>query len=507
MKIKKIVALLITLAMCIGLLTVPVMAEGDAWDGTTVDTDWYTNNTEATEFTLSTGAELAGLAQLVNGGNSFEGKTIKLDADIDLNNQEWTPIGGNGEANVEAGSFWGIFDGDNHTIKNLKVTESSDKFIGLFGFVKRKGTDDGNFDNFYNIKDLIIENAYVYGNGDESLEQYAGALAGDLWVACVQNITIKGSIQIYGFEAAGGVAGSEHYGYRYENLTVQGTEGSYVKTGNDKAGGIFGFTSNFAPASEFNKLSVSGIKVESKRKVGGVLGAAYTASKISNVTVNNVTVTTYADETFANQKKKDMGIGGVVGLYYTDDKVTSGDVSKGSIDNVAVSNITLETTNEIEASFGYITGGLYNATNLPGDMTDAITSSNITVNGTNSGENNNYLYNLADILYVDAYVDSQDKGNIRFITKVNSDDEVTEYGTYFVLEKDIANIQQSDVKLEGSSTGKKTTFSADIMGVPNSELNTPIYAISFIKIGDSAVWSPVKGASVDEYNHNKEVNE
>ena len=47
MKIKKIVALLVTLAMCIGLLTVPVMAEGDVWDGITVDRIYIVNRRTA----------------------------------------------------------------------------------------------------------------------------------------------------------------------------------------------------------------------------------------------------------------------------------------------------------------------------------------------------------------------------------------------------------------------------------------------------------------------------
>ena len=47
------------------------------------DTSWY-NETD-TVFTISTADQLAGLAQLVNGGvDSFEGKTIILGNDIDL---------------------------------------------------------------------------------------------------------------------------------------------------------------------------------------------------------------------------------------------------------------------------------------------------------------------------------------------------------------------------------------------------------------------------------------
>ena len=52
------------------------------WDGA-VDLSWY-NGTD-TEFTLTTPAQLAGVAELVNSNTAdFAGKTIRLGADISL---------------------------------------------------------------------------------------------------------------------------------------------------------------------------------------------------------------------------------------------------------------------------------------------------------------------------------------------------------------------------------------------------------------------------------------
>ena len=74
----------------------------DAWDGT-VDTDWYTNAADGTgtankPYEISTAAQLAGLAELVNDGTAeFSGKTIKLAEDIDLDKREWIPIGNENE--------------------------------------------------------------------------------------------------------------------------------------------------------------------------------------------------------------------------------------------------------------------------------------------------------------------------------------------------------------------------------------------------------------------------
>lgn len=106
----------------------------DAWDGTD-NTSWYTDaeedaGTADKPYEISTAEQLAGLAQLVNGGTNFSGKTIKLTADIDLGNRAWTPIGDDGWI------FGGTFDGQGHTIVGLYINNSSQN-QGLFGYVDR----------------------------------------------------------------------------------------------------------------------------------------------------------------------------------------------------------------------------------------------------------------------------------------------------------------------------------------------------------------------------------
>lgn len=113
----------------------------DAWNGTT-DTSWYENNKDATEFSIGTAAELAGLAKLVNDGTNFSGKTIKLTKDIRLNEQdvptgghEWTPIGK--YARRAKKPFSGTFDGQGHTISGLYINlsnRSGNLYQGLFGY-------------------------------------------------------------------------------------------------------------------------------------------------------------------------------------------------------------------------------------------------------------------------------------------------------------------------------------------------------------------------------------
>ena len=86
------------------------------WDGT-ADVSWYESSAQA--YNITTAEQLAGLAKMVNEGNTFKGKTVILGADIFLNDTAgvtdlawisdernvWTPIG-NGDH-----PFMGEFDG------------------------------------------------------------------------------------------------------------------------------------------------------------------------------------------------------------------------------------------------------------------------------------------------------------------------------------------------------------------------------------------------------------
>lgn len=169
----------------------------DAWDGTT-DTSWY--NYEQTTFEINTAAQLAGLAALVNGtatgedespiaAANFKDKTVKLMADIDLNNQAWTPIG-NGNNSF---AFFGTFDGDGYTISGLNVPDANAP--GLFGCI------------FGTVQNLIVKGSVTVGNE---------AANGDYWeaggVVCdnngtVQNCGFYGSVNDEIGLDAGGVAG------------------------------------------------------------------------------------------------------------------------------------------------------------------------------------------------------------------------------------------------------------------------------------------------------------
>ncbi|MBR4309063.1 MAG: heparinase II/III family protein, partial [Oscillospiraceae bacterium] len=61
--------------------------------------------------------ELMLFADMVNNGTDFQGKTVKLLSDIDLQGHSFVPIGGVNGTNY----FRGTFDGGNHVVRNLCI--------------------------------------------------------------------------------------------------------------------------------------------------------------------------------------------------------------------------------------------------------------------------------------------------------------------------------------------------------------------------------------------------
>lgn len=109
---------------------------------------------EKTEYFIGTKEELFAFADSVNNdGKSYNGKTVKLIADIDLENEEvWTPVGQTG-----ATQFMGVFDGQGHTISNLKIDSSAQTGAhyssGIFGWLNKA-----------TVKNLNVDGATVTGN-------------------------------------------------------------------------------------------------------------------------------------------------------------------------------------------------------------------------------------------------------------------------------------------------------------------------------------------------------
>lgn len=91
--------------------------------------DFEGEGTVANPYKIQNVEDLKKLAKKVNSGTTYERTYFKLTANIDLNNEPWTPIG------KSRLPFQGTFDGDGHQITNFKVAEPN-KYVGLFGYAQ-----------------------------------------------------------------------------------------------------------------------------------------------------------------------------------------------------------------------------------------------------------------------------------------------------------------------------------------------------------------------------------
>ena len=74
--------------------------------------------------------ELLSFANRVNNGESFKNYIIYLDNNIILEDDEWVVIGCYGGRDNPSMGFKGIFEGNNHSIENVKIT--SNGYVGFF---------------------------------------------------------------------------------------------------------------------------------------------------------------------------------------------------------------------------------------------------------------------------------------------------------------------------------------------------------------------------------------
>ena len=165
--------------------------------------------TEKSPYLIEDVDDLKTLAQKVNSGTTYEGKYFKQTADIDLENETWTPIG------TENNHFKGTFDGDSHQITNLKIT-GSNNYVGLFGYVEN----------------AAIKNCNV--TGEVNGYSYVGGIVGEADEGTgILNCSFRGNVTgRVGY--AGGIAG-------YSRCEVRSCYVIGAVAGGSKVGGIAGW--------------------------------------------------------------------------------------------------------------------------------------------------------------------------------------------------------------------------------------------------------------------------
>lgn len=318
---KRLLALCLTLCLLVGLLPTTALATGDTvWtDEVTEQPAGYTVESSG-DVTISSAEGLAWLAQQVNEGISFSGKTITLSENIDLSAHEWVPIG------TQAHPFDGTFDGGNYQISGMSITVSETNTIaGLFGYVGAS-----------TIQDVVIQRGQIAGmvTTNSDLVINLGGLAGanvDQTNVTIENCTIDTAI----------------------TLTTTGS----VET---NIGGVIGYVDDYSNTYATIRdtdvvLSVNYTSADTNNttNIGGIVGDMHSykdTSFIENGDVElSVSITGSADGWSTLYH-----IGGVVGYMPTHGSSATSTV-------VSLQNMTVDTKLDFTSSSGILIDAIFSA--------------------------------------------------------------------------------------------------------------------------------------------------
>lgn len=264
---------------------------GDGGTEVNASVNWYTRNIDALTFQITSEAELAGLASLVNGTvlgverQDFAGRTIRLMNPVHIQSDDWISIGAG-----EATPFEGTFNGGGHLIDGLSV-ESGQDMSGLFGVIGEGAT----------IEKVYLEPVSITGDG------YAGSLAAinhgvitNVKVDLPDTFAIKGNI-------VGGFIGANTG--TLEAVTLLFPQGASVEAvGRDAiAGAIVGDNSIDIKPELFSQLELLGTVRSSTQ--GAVLGG-YIGQQAGDFSGFDITI----DHSVAAEGQDSIA-GGIIGRH------------------------------------------------------------------------------------------------------------------------------------------------------------------------------------------------
>lgn len=239
-----------------GVFNNTVSGSGIINDGTFNGTpDHITGSgTETDPYQISTAAGLKWFRDKVNDAKTEEETKIcaVLTANIDLKNEEWTPIANYTTTNEIF--YEGTFDGGGYTISGLNVTGKF-RCASLFGAVKG-GT----------IKNLTVAGNVSHNYSSTGLDCHVGGIVGSaLDAATIENCSNNCSVTGGSGDVIGGIAGSNINNARIIDCYNVGTiTGTIMETG-----GVTGF--NMGTIS--NCYNVGTIKMlHNSNAVGEIVG-------------------------------------------------------------------------------------------------------------------------------------------------------------------------------------------------------------------------------------------
>lgn len=319
-KAKKLIGLaaaMFAAGAAFSAVSVTAFADGtwtDIGNAAVENTDYAVDSSG--NYTIYTGAGLAHLANVVNGGDSLEGKTVTLADDIavedDASSQNtWTPVGNNDNP------FSGVFNGNNHTISaNL---QAKNRDMGIFG------TNTGSIEN-------LTLNGSIILHIDESEECSLGLTAVNMGniSACINNASISSSIEnikAYNngssrYTYIGGIAGQMYAVNRNLKITNCINNGSINCTNNSAeyryaVGGICAsiMTDSGVEINSCTNTANIVVASEAYAMVGGIAGGIMNIENVQNSTVIKNCANISNNSAINITKCVDGSGGGIAGIF------------------------------------------------------------------------------------------------------------------------------------------------------------------------------------------------
>lgn len=294
------------------------------WGGMEMSDHFDGEGTEEEPYEINSDKDLKLLAYHVANEevDGYEGYYFALTRDISLSDTaSWLPIGYFTEAgDSEPKPFKGNFNGQGYRVYNLKISDTTQDYAGLFG----------------SVHGAVIENLTV--DGQVNAHSKAALLVGETNDSTISNCSSRG--QVRGVGVIGGIVGEA-----YDSVILECTNTAGVLGGTDAdgvneayAGGICGSAQSSFMSDCTSDTTDSYSALYSEGYVGGIAGNIY-ETEIYNTYVEGKVGSTSADY-----------IGGLVG------RMQSGQVKNGRFAGTigASTSSTLKTAGLF---VGYIEGG------------------------------------------------------------------------------------------------------------------------------------------------------
>ena len=240
--------------------------------------------------------EIDSAEQLAAINENLSGNYV-LTADIDLAGEEWTPIGafvpGGGEEGEQpdlTAAFTGSFDGQGHTISNLKIDQPEAWAVGLFGcvanaevgnFTLENATVDGmmmaadvvGYTYCSTISDVRLVNGKVTAHYAEmAAEGMFGGVAGAGMASLITGCDVQADVVIPDGMANAGVVGGGLEMTSVVNCTATGSV-----TAGDNCYGLGGISGCGFASEEFTGLTAKDVTITAGSGcfwIGGITGYA-----------------------------------------------------------------------------------------------------------------------------------------------------------------------------------------------------------------------------------------